>query len=1600
MLHSPVFRAVFSFLAVLTLIPWVTSGAGSGAQQPGASEIVGLRTLNAKVFQRTNGSGYVQVFSYPVHYQDGFGGWAEIRPELIQLAGANTWANTAGDVAVQFQATSEVRTSVQSNLPTTPLVSLATATRSITFEPVGAQSVTGQVSGARITYPEIYNGVDLQYLNASNAVKENLIFRRLPDQTAFTFVLRVLGAVPQLEANGGITLAPCGETCWSILPPYMEDASGATTDAVTTTLENVGDGTYALTYTPDAAWLTDAKRVYPVVLDPTVDTRGGGDTLYTQQGYPTIAGYQQRYLSLGYDPENNGKAITRAFFYAAMPQIPAGSTIDSAVLNMYQYYAPNTTGYNTVVYNVTTAWQTSPVSYPWNNSPSVDGTVITTANVSSALGWKTWDVTSLAQQWYSGVANNGVAIYANPESSPGAYFCSSHALGTQCSLSTDALQLRPYFVVNYTTPGPGPGPTYTPTPTATPTITPTPYVPPTAPQLTISPTSVDLNINATVRLEGVPPGHRVRLSSSRGSADSFGATFGNADAVGRFSTTVRSGNAGSATITARNETTGQTLATSAQISFKSAPPAPRPAVITGVKTTYPLDARYLQGIPVNNPINVTIDWKGGSAGRAALIINGRTIAMRLSGNTASATINMGSDLANGRTALRVAVYNAANQLTDQRDYAPWSTPLPIWLSGLIAAGPVGPMVFGGSFNGAYETERNFKIPGGSFKLGIPGVKDHNSELGFFAGGTVKYPINCSAPFEMKARVGTEMNIEFTDIMLGGQVKVSGDIKSEAVCVIQTARGKIEVEVKVYGRQDWSVLALVADFFAPGAGTGIREIERKAGIRLLGVLYLQAGMAGSLGSDVRTINTRPFLEWSNIRFGAGPTLEAGYNWNWQVLEFKLFLGGSGKIEFLLPRPSTTLSGLRADRFIFTGEAGYEARILWFSKEHKGQLSWTYPPQASSTALNVLNVTETDWGLIAHPDTPNYASFQARPGTLQAFGATGASLQGVGVTRNAITPLVTSVYTYTEPTLALNPTTDNAMLLWVHDDIRKPVGQSHELNFSRWNGTAWSAPSAVTNDTVVDGNPQVAWDAAGNAVAVWSRMSEALPTTATWDEQTAKKLEIATATYNAATGVWSPPSLLTNNAALDMTPRLARGPGGELTAVWRQNSGGLLSGDLANPDRILVAQQSQGTWLTPTVAVDNLLGLADLSLGSGTNTAMLAFTRFVTATGAPSPTLQLFTSTLTAGSWSQPTQFTNDQLGHRSPQIIYNAANQPLLIWLAGGEVRLHNMTTGTTRALPVPAEVGGIDELRIVQDATGNIAAIFTAQTGQRDLYVAFYDEATALWGQPRHLTDNRDRESYPATALDSSGRLLMAYASTGVTLQERTVIDPATSQPITYTLAVEGQTDLMTLSKTFERNLTITNTQLTLSNDQPHAGDVVRLSATISNTGDLPVSPVSVQFFDGNPTSGGTALGTATGTQPLAGGTATTFSIDYTVPSNGGAREIYAVVDPTAVITESNEADNTAWLRAFGPDLTVTTTEVEPWTGTLVGLTSVLQNNGTTAAPPSTLTYLRETTTGSVLVSEPVPALAVGEVITLTTPFDYGSLPAGDYTTLALRRRK
>lgn len=52
----------------------------------------------------------------------------------------------------------------------------------------------------------------------------------------------------------------------------MYDSNFSFSDKIKTTLKKEGTE-YILKYKPDHKWLTDEERVYPVTIDPTVDTK-------------------------------------------------------------------------------------------------------------------------------------------------------------------------------------------------------------------------------------------------------------------------------------------------------------------------------------------------------------------------------------------------------------------------------------------------------------------------------------------------------------------------------------------------------------------------------------------------------------------------------------------------------------------------------------------------------------------------------------------------------------------------------------------------------------------------------------------------------------------------------------------------------------------------------------------------------------------------------------------------------------------------------------------------------------------------------------------------------------------------------------------------------------------------------------------------------------------------------------------------------------------------------------------------------------------------------------------------------------------------------
>ena len=1132
------------------------------------------------------------------------------------------------------------------------------------------------------------------------------------------------------------------------------------------------------------------------------------------------------------------------------------------------------------------------------------------------------------------------------------------------------------------------------------------------PMLIAAPVSISANgtSTSTITLTGAPTGHRVRLISSRGNVDTFSPATGTTDASGQFVTAVCSSTPGTAIITAQDLTTGQTFATSTSVTFtpvdgEPAPPPPNegPISIAGIDAQAPLDGRFLEGVHLSNCVDVAVNWRGTDPGTVDFILNGETHTVRASDGGANYTFDMGADLQPGGNSLRIVVHNASGQSAPPRDFNPYLLEKPIWMASLQSAGALAEFVLDGPVSVGHKYKSTFEFPENPISLGAPGFGPPGSkaELQFFFGGSARLGLECDAPIVFTGEAGAKPHLDLMGIEFGGELKGSGEVTGGAMeCRIPTAQGTLRLDIMVYGQKNWPVTTFIVDFIAPGAGTSLEQTLRSVGLyklwTILGELYLQGSLSGFLETSVRLQAAEPHLVWQGIGFGGGPGIETGYQLKQLGGEFKVFFGANGELAFVNPNPMSDLTDIHFDQVTVTGEGGWELKppLIPCKYGQTYQLEWTYPP-AHFEATLVVNELTCSLSIFGRGYRGAHAVFRGTPNTRQAFAPPGAGLrtQGVAAQTAVTSVLVSNVYTYPEPSLAVNPTTDEALLTWVHDDASKPVGQSHEIQFSRWDGSSWSTPASVTDDYLLDGAPEVAWTGGGDGVAVWERLTQTLSITATWNVTTARKIEIATSVYSPTADTWSSVTPLTTNDALDFKPQLARSDTGDLLAVWRQNPAGLLSGTITDTDRIM-ATFYDDIWSTPAVAVDDIPGLMDLAAGYGSGEATLAYTCFLTPTGSVTPTLQLLTSTWDGGTWSSPQQLTDDDLGHTNPQVVYNDLNQPLLVWQAGDTLRLRNLTTSAEASLALDPDLM-VDEFRLLHDTANNLAAVFTGQqAGQRDLFVAFYDAAHNAWGQPYRLTNDVHSEGYPAPALDSTGRLAMAYALTQISSEEHTITDPETGKVITYTLPVEGQTDLYTLSHQFVQDLAMGT--VAVSDAHPQAGASVTISATVTNTGALALEGVQVAFYDGDPDTGGTLINTISLTGTLAAGYTATLTTTYTIPTTGGQRQLVAVADPQDQIAEADETNNRASLLAFGPDLELAGAGVDYWSGSSVGLSALIRNIGTTASPITTIAYHWDAITGTLAVTDTVPMLVAGDAITLTTPWDYGALAEGSYPLVAV----
>jgi hypothetical protein len=335
--------------------------------------------------------------------------------------------------------------------------------------------------------------------------------------------------------------------------------------------------------------------------------------------------------------------------------------------------------------------------------------------------------------------------------------------------------------------------------------------------------------------------------------------------------------------------------------------------------------------------------------------------------------------------------------------------------------------------------------------------------------------------------------------------------------------------------------------------------------------------------------------------------------------------------------------------------------------------------------------------------------------------------------------------TAPKIAVNAAGD-AFAVW------KQNSNPERILAQRYSAKAGVWEPAVAIDTAATGtanNPEVAVDAAGNAIAIWVDGPER---------------QVVTNRFNASlapAGAWGDAVVIEDFAFSPATPHVGMDAAGNAIAVWSQ-SGGSQQNIMANLYDIqnnkwgnvaqVVAADSQGrNGREPRVAV------------SGNGSAVALWRR---EDGARS---FILSSSFSAGTWTTAQPIERPGAGGQSqnPDVVMNNGGVAVATWSAVDGAGISNIwasrydtVTGWGVAALVEADdLGNAFGARPAIDATGNAVAVWLQSDGTRQNVMASrLSASTNAWGTATLLeTNDLSDADLPAVATDAAGNAIAVW---------------------------------------------------------------------------------------------------------------------------------------------------------------------------------------------------------------------------------------------------
>ncbi len=390
-------------------------------------EIEELRTRYSKTYEQSDGSMVAVVSAAPVHfYDEEKEAWEEYDNRLTYNEKTENYESDENGSDMQVSLPKNIYEQsdieVESDGYTVSItpIDMSYSSSKETNEKKNIKSssekslkkysledyVSDSVLDGKLEYEE-GSCVSMEYIFSGSGLKENIVLKQAPEEAEkYSFRIKACGLTLKKKKSGEIKLLnDIGETVFKIPAPYMYDSEYEISNEIKTTLKEDGEE-YILTYEPEIDWLTDEERVYPVTVDPSINSTQDASMVVDTSVLSAMKTNLSSHANLFAGAAGNRSCRMDAYIrFTKLPSINKLWSITSAKLNL-KTASDKDNKIN--AYKITTDWETSTV---YTTQPDCASTILDVCSVPSESDeWVYWDITNTVYGWYNGEDNYGIKL--------------------------------------------------------------------------------------------------------------------------------------------------------------------------------------------------------------------------------------------------------------------------------------------------------------------------------------------------------------------------------------------------------------------------------------------------------------------------------------------------------------------------------------------------------------------------------------------------------------------------------------------------------------------------------------------------------------------------------------------------------------------------------------------------------------------------------------------------------------------------------------------------------------------------------------------------------------------------------------------------------------------------------------------------------------------------------------------------------------------------------------------------------------------------------------------------------------------------------------